>query len=91
MSLYRISFDCVCVCVLPNPCVKLAVSACVTIPAYGVCVCVVLGFCPVALLKFWSTAVSGPGTPLTDPDDCQKSGYEGVRDNHDFGQALLVA
>ena len=50
----------------------------------------VLGFCPVALLKFWSTVVSGAGTPLTGPDDCQESGYEGVRDNRDFGQALLV-
>jgi hypothetical protein len=27
----------------------------------------VLGFCPVALLKFRSTVVSGPGTPLTSP------------------------
>ena len=52
---------------------------------------VVLGFCPVALLKFWSPAVSGPCTPLTGSDDCLKSGYEGVRDNRDFGQALLVA
>ena len=51
----------------------------------------VLGFCPVALLKFWSTAVSGPGTPPTGPHDRLKSGYEGVRDNRDFGQALLVA
>ena len=76
-----------CVCV----CVKMAVSECVTIPAYGVCVCVVLGFCPVALLKFWSTAVSGPGTPSTGPHHRLKSGYEGVRDNRDFGQAVLVA
>ena len=51
----------------------------------------VLGFCPVALLKFRSTVVSGPGTPLTGPHDCLKSGYEGVRDNRDFGQAVLVA
>ena len=51
----------------------------------------VLGFCPVTLLKFWSTAVSGPGTPSTGPHDRLKSGYEGVRDNRDFGQALLVA
>ena len=64
------------------------------------CVCVlkvskyglsVLGFCPVALLKFWSTAISGPGTPSTGPHHRLKSGYEGVRDNRDFGQALLVA
>ena len=51
----------------------------------------VLGFCPVALLKFRSTVVSGPCTPLTGPDDCLKSGYEGLRDNRDFGQAVLVA
>ena len=58
---------------------------------YGISVVAVLGFCPVALLKFWSTAVSGPGTPSTGPHHRLKSGYEGVRDNRDFGQALLVA
>ena len=35
MSLYRSYLDCVCVCVFG----KIALSACVTIPAYGVCVC----------------------------------------------------
>ena len=66
---------------------ELGHRMCVMSLAFGV----VLGFCPVALLKFWSTAISGPGTPSTGPHHRLKSGYEGVRDNRDFGQALLVA
>ena len=71
---------------------RLGVEALVTKgPACPAAKSAVLGFCPVALLKFCSTAVSGPGTPPNGPHDRLKSGYEGVRDNRDFGQALLVA